>query len=257
MNSSQSLVSVITPTKNREHFFPLLKRCFLSQTYKNIEWLIYDDSQKKSEFFEEEIENNIFYFYSEKNLSIGEKRNWLIEHAKGDVIVHFDDDDYYSPIYIQTLLERLSDNGASFLNLRGFFLYHSTSNRYGYWDITKQDGLHYLFGPGEKGLVQFSNKNRILNLEISYGFGYCYKREVCENIKFPNKNWQEDVDFATQVVRRYNSFGIMDNLGLCIHFIHFFNTSRSFPQFLIPEIIVNRFFQSKIINEYIEIGKKI
>ena len=63
MNLSQSLVSVITPTKNREYFFPLLRRCFLSQTHKNIEWLIFDDSQKKSKFFDEETADNISYFF--------------------------------------------------------------------------------------------------------------------------------------------------------------------------------------------------
>ena len=29
--------------------------------------------------------------------SLGEKRNWLVQHASGEYVAHFDDDDYYAP----------------------------------------------------------------------------------------------------------------------------------------------------------------
>ena len=37
------LVSCITPTYNRRHFSPRAVRCFLSQDYPNLEWVILDD----------------------------------------------------------------------------------------------------------------------------------------------------------------------------------------------------------------------
>ncbi len=251
----EPLVSIITPTKDRPQFLPLLKKCVLSQSYKNLEWLIFDDSREKSIKFLDE-NSRIQYFYSKNVLSIGEKRNHLIENASGELIIHFDDDDLYAPNYTKFFVESIMKNEQDFLNLRGFFLYHSNTKRYGYWDLTKQNGIHFLFGPDEKGLVQF-DKTRgkvIPDLLISYGFGYCYKKNIYGEIKYPEINWQEDVKFAKTVSKFHRVGGVIDNVGLCMHFIHARNTSRSFPQYLIPEFMIPQFFNYEHIVNYINAG---
>ena len=103
---SLPLVSIITPTFNRPEFLNLVLECVLGQSYENIEWIILDDSLEPNLNFMEKLTGKSFtYIHSEKKLSIGEKRNQLIEAASGEYIVHFDDDDFYNQDYIQAFFE--------------------------------------------------------------------------------------------------------------------------------------------------------
>ena len=88
------MVSVITPTCDRDRFLNNALRYFRSQDYENIEWLILDDSPQRTESLNGIEDRNIFYQHVDGKISIGEKRNILIEKARGEIIVQFDDDDY-------------------------------------------------------------------------------------------------------------------------------------------------------------------
>ncbi len=254
---SSPKVTINTPTKNRHHFLPLIGKCVEQQNFENLEWLILDDSNERFKPFETKMSSNIKYIYSDKKITIGEKRNIIISEAKGDIIINFDDDDYYSPNYVSHIVSIIEQNGFDFLNLRGFFLHHSLSDKYAYWDLSKQNGLHFEFGPSELKSVIFddSKSELIPNLSISYGFGYAYKKSVWKEIKIPDLDWKEDVEFALKVREQFKIGGVFDNIGLCMHFIHSNNTSLSYPQFILPERLVGRFFNIENINEYMNAGR--
>ena len=80
---------------------------------------------------------------SAKKFSIREKRNPLIDKAKGEIIVQFDDDDYYCPDYVRTMAANLANLNADLINLRGWFLYDCRSRFFGYWNLMQKEGLHY------------------------------------------------------------------------------------------------------------------
>ena len=91
-------VSVITPTYNRRHMFKLAVYNWLHIDYPRdkIEWIIVDDSepgQTVADLLPKD--ENIKYYYIDKKLSIGNKRNKCIELCKYDYICCMDDDDYY------------------------------------------------------------------------------------------------------------------------------------------------------------------
>jgi glycosyltransferase involved in cell wall biosynthesis len=46
----------------------------------------------------------LLYLGDNKNMTVGEKRNWLVKMAKGDYVVFVDDDDRIAPDYVSTLL---------------------------------------------------------------------------------------------------------------------------------------------------------
>ena len=98
-------VSVITPTKNRPHFFKNILRNFIRQDYadNNMELIIGDDSDISYEGIIPNVDN-IKYFHTEK-MPIGKKRNYLIEKSKGDIIVFMDDDDYYPNDKVSYIVE--------------------------------------------------------------------------------------------------------------------------------------------------------
>ena len=96
--SELPLVSVCTPTFNRRPFIGALVQCFLAQDYppEKLEWHILDDGSDPIGALLP-AKANVHYHYLPKKMSLGAKRNWLHQKAKGAIIVYMDDDDYYPP----------------------------------------------------------------------------------------------------------------------------------------------------------------
>jgi glycosyltransferase involved in cell wall biosynthesis len=107
------LVSVCTPTFNRRPFIPMMFQCFKNQTYPahRIEWIIVDDGTDKIEdLVHASGISQIRYFSLPNKMALGEKRNYMHTHAKGNIIVYMDDDDYYPPERISHAVERLTED---------------------------------------------------------------------------------------------------------------------------------------------------
>lgn len=109
------MVSVLTPTFNRRKFIPTAIACYKAQEYPHdrMEWLILDDgTDKVKDLFDkataEGVKNIRYYALPEgEKLPIGAKRNRLNEMAKGDIVVCWDDDDYYPPERIKKAVTKL------------------------------------------------------------------------------------------------------------------------------------------------------
>ena len=238
-------ISVITPTLNRSSHLMRCYACFQSQHYQNAEWLIYDDSPLHNDFFARLDEKNIFYTHSPIKRTIGEKRNFLINQASGNLIINFDDDDYYAPTYLSEMSKLMDASQCDLLNLRGFFLYHSILNIFAYWDLNIKTGQHYKMSRTELEMVFFdeSNNQGLLDTHLGYGFGWAFKKKIWEKSPYQNIDWNEDGDFALRALRHgFTLNGIMDDKGLCLHHIHGANISVSFPQYILPHNLVYHFF---------------
>lgn len=101
---ARPFVSVITPTYNRRRYFQGSLECFLQQTYPRdrMEWLILDDGTETLEDLVLAAKSthptlNIRYIRVPEKLPLGAKRNRLNREARGEIIVCWDDDDYYPP----------------------------------------------------------------------------------------------------------------------------------------------------------------
>ena len=130
------LVTCIMPTKDRPDWVKQSIKLFEEQTYPNRQLLIFDDSHKSNEaacqtdFFErweraQAVENatysGVTYFHTggerlERLLTLnptsapwtlGRKRNEMVRTAMGDIICHWDDDDYYAPNRIARQVEMM------------------------------------------------------------------------------------------------------------------------------------------------------
>lgn len=108
---ARPFVSCVTPTYNRAKFLPYLIYQFNYQTYptNRRELIIIDDSPTSNEQLVKDLntDNNIRYVYLSEKINLGKKRNMLNELAKGDIIVAFDDDDYYPPEKVSFLVSRM------------------------------------------------------------------------------------------------------------------------------------------------------
>lgn len=96
------------PTYNRRLFVPQALRYFLRQNYPNRELVIVDDGTDKIEDLVP-ADERIIYISLEARTSIGYKRNLAVEQSNGEIIAHWDDDDWYHESYLETLIRRLSE----------------------------------------------------------------------------------------------------------------------------------------------------
>jgi glycosyltransferase involved in cell wall biosynthesis len=121
-------VSVVTPTYNRRMFIPTLIDIYRAQTFPKdkMEWIIIDDGRDKvNDLFEEasKIIPNIRYIYKDEKMRLGAKRNELNKEARGSIIVAMDDDDYYPPDRVSSVVAAFKKNpkielaGSSEMNL--------------------------------------------------------------------------------------------------------------------------------------------
>jgi hypothetical protein len=89
-------ISIITLTRDRRAFIPLLKYCRVAQSYpeSKVEWVIVDDGADPIKELITDMPN-VKYILVDTPLTIGAKRNLAIEYASHDVLVMMDDDDVY------------------------------------------------------------------------------------------------------------------------------------------------------------------
>jgi len=243
-------VSIITPTFNREQFLPLAHRCFRAQTYHDLEWLVLDDSPAPSAYLQAHGDPRVRYFHSAERLPIGRKRNRLIAEAAGDVIVQFDDDDYYSPGYVARMVARLNE-GFDLVKLSAWFLYSVPYRSLGYWDLTVKEGRHYRWspqeGPPQVIVVRPTSDPAVANNHLGFGFSYVFRRKVWEAIPFSDDaDWNEDTPFAVAADRAFRVLHFKDRRGLCLHILHEGNISRSFPQYRLPRLLLRWLFPAAV-----------
>jgi glycosyltransferase involved in cell wall biosynthesis len=151
-------VSIITPTFNRPALLAAQAAIVRAQSMQDFEWLILDDSPQPCAYFADLVDSRIRYHHlAAAPMLVSAKRNWLCERAKAPVIAQFDDDDYYAPGYLATMLAQLKETGADITKLSAWFVYSAQLKRLGYWDTANMLGLHFTFGP-EPVLNAFFNK---------------------------------------------------------------------------------------------------
>jgi hypothetical protein len=107
-------VSICTPTFNRRPFIPSMLKCFEQQDYPKdrMEWIIVDDGTDK---IGDLVAGHpqVTYFPLDKKLLLGQKRNFMHEKTRGDILVYMDDDDYYPPQRVSHAVDMLLKNPSA------------------------------------------------------------------------------------------------------------------------------------------------
>jgi glycosyltransferase involved in cell wall biosynthesis len=240
------LVSIITPTFSRDEFLVQTLRWVQEQTYPNIEWLVLDDSPAPSRSLAGCGDPRLRYEHIGQRLTIGEKRNRLVNMARGEFVAHFDDDDYYAPRFLETMVAGLETQEADFANLSSWYLFDVRHDLFGFWYLRQTTGVHYLCHADGLRLTQFTAQNNatLLNNYLGYGFTYVYRRAVWEAAPFPALDWGEDAQFVTAAAARFQLLSFQDQSGLVLHVLHENSTSSCFPQYRLPTFLLQTLFGS-------------
>jgi glycosyltransferase involved in cell wall biosynthesis len=243
-------ISIITPTFNRHALLQAQHAHVLAQSEQNFEWLILDDGPQASAYFAGLSDPRIRYHHLQgAKMRVSAKRNWLCERSAAPVIAQFDDDDYYAPRYLATMLARLSQTGADITKLSAWFVYSAQLKRLGYWDTAALLGLHFTFGP-DPVLNAFFNTtvpDNMKNNYAGYGFSYVFKKSMWEKAPFPHVEYASDFGFVSAgLARGCRLDHFADTDGLCLHILRRDNMSKSFPQYLLPDFMLEKLFPADL-----------
>jgi glycosyltransferase involved in cell wall biosynthesis len=140
------------------------------------------------------LENQIIPFYTHLveivlnvdngEMTIGEKRNWLYQNAKGEYVCSVDDDDEIANIYVQMIVKAL-DTRPDAVALNG--TYSENGRMKGTWDISAYNP----YADGQKnGRPHYLRYHNHLSP---------MKREIALRFPFPHVRHEEDFAFAKAI----------------------------------------------------------
>ncbi|HEU4742142.1 MAG TPA: glycosyltransferase [Meiothermus sp.] len=165
------LVSCIMPTYNRRAFVPEAIEHFLRQDYEPRELLILDDGE---DCVADLIPSDprIRYVRLEHRLTVGVKRNRACELAKGELIAHWDDDDWHAPHRLSYQVRELLAAGAEVCGLQTLLFY----------DPVRDQAWKYVYPAGQRFWLS--------------GSSLCYFKSFWRRHPFPGVNVGEDSRFV-------------------------------------------------------------
>lgn len=194
----QPLVSCIMPTANRQKFIPFTIDYFLHQDYKNTELVIIDDGIEPAKALIPDDSKIKYFYYPNKIGTIGIKRNIACEKASGEIIVHWDDDDWYAQDWISRQVDAQLSTGADITGLNKAIFYSPMLDQKYIYEDTDEDKPWVLGGT------------------------MAYKKSFWEAHKFVDLQVGEDYDFV------WNSKGkifAIDYTDGFVAILHAHNTS--------------------------------
>lgn len=191
------LVSCIMPTSNRRAFVPQAIQGFLRQDYPNKELVIVDDG---TDPIADCVPSDprIRYVRLTRWLNTGAKRNVACAEARGEVIAHWDDDDWYRSDRLRTQILELYRGGAQVCGQSRVLFYDPLSDRA--YRYASREGTPWVHGATQ-----------------------VYRRSYWERVKFPEVQIGEDVMFVASL--RGKSLRNLRDKDLCVCMIHSGNTS--------------------------------
>ncbi|QNK63800.1 glycosyltransferase family 2 protein [Pedobacter sp. PAMC26386] len=164
------LVSCITPTANRQKFIPFAIDNFLKQSYPNAELVIIDDGINSNASL---IPNHpkIKFFYTEPLGTIGIKRNYACGKASGEIIMHWDDDDYYAPDWINRLTDALLTSEADIAGLNRVVFYSPSVDKRWMYEDTELD-KPWLCGATMTYRKSFWQQHPFIDLQVGEDYDF-------------------------------------------------------------------------------------
>jgi glycosyltransferase involved in cell wall biosynthesis len=186
------------PTADRRRFVPTAIRYFLRQDYPSRELVILDDgSDSVADLVPDDA--RIRYIRLDRHLVLGEKRNRACELARGEVMVHWDDDDWQASHRVRYQVEELERSRA---------------------DLCGSNRVLYLCEDGKRAwLYEFPETRR----RWLAGNGLCYRKSLWERSPFPSIARGEDTQFVWS--REAKNLAVHADHRYFVGLVHATNTS--------------------------------
>lgn len=196
---SSKLLSVIVPIYNCELYLEECIESICNQTYKNLEIILVDDgSTDNSPKICDEYakKDNRIRVIHQPNSGVSTSRNTALDMSTGSYVVFMDADDTILPEAFELAVEIVEKHNLDFVR---FFAYRSGNGGNGTGKVTLSLEDEY----------QERIKKCIVN-EWAFGWGRVYKKELWENIRFPDGRIFEDSVVALYITEKAKRCGTID-----------------------------------------------
>ena len=187
------MISCICPTRNRQGLIELAVTSFLNQTYKDSELVILDDGCPPT-VIPENPRIRYIRLSPVGRLTTGQKRNKCCENACGEVIAHFDDDDWSHPLRLEEQLARLKDG----IQVTGYHLIQ-------FYDMDQKRAFELKTG------------------EAALGTSQMYFKSYWERHRFRPQKFKEDVHFSNEA-EKAGVLSMVSGIGRIVARRHSHNT---------------------------------
>ena len=200
-NKKKPLISVIMNCYNGEKYIYKSVRSILSQSYKNLELIFWDNcsTDKSLKIVKNFKDKRIRYFKSDKFLNLYDARNLAIKKANGEFVTFLDTDDWWKKNKIIKQLDKIKNSNDNVkLIYSNFYIYKNKKN--------------HIFS--KKNLPEGKITQNLLN---SYCVGLLTifaKKEIFNQNIFDKKlNIIGDFDFVIRVSKKYNISCVQEPLA--------------------------------------------
>jgi glycosyltransferase involved in cell wall biosynthesis len=163
--------TAVCPTYNRRQYIPSMLACFLSQTLTDSELIIVDDGTDSIADLIPENPRIKYIRLEGPRRTTGLKHNIACEQARGEFIVHLDDDDWSAPGRIAHQVSELENSEKQMLTYHNILYLNVLTHRV------------YRYHPGYRG--------------TTYGATLCYRKAWWEQHQFEDIMIGEDTNFGT------------------------------------------------------------
>lgn len=158
-------VTCLCLTKDRRQWLPKAIECFQAQTYPNRELLIVADGDDVTDLVPNDTRIRLLRITS--GFLIGAKRNFGVGRALGDIVAHWDDDDYSAPGRLADQVNRMQSENKSVT---------------GYHTMRFTDGTKWWLYRGQP--------------YFALGTSLCYRKQWALGHPFPERQVGEDNEFG-------------------------------------------------------------
>jgi predicted O-methyltransferase YrrM len=193
------LVSCIMPTADRRAFVPQAIRYFLRQDYPSRELIVLDDGADPVDDLAGG-DPRVRYVRLDTRQTLGAKYNLAGQFARGDIMIHWDDDDWMADWRLSYQVENLLMHpGDTLSGLARLFFY----------DPRAAAAWEYIYPAAERPWVA--------------GATFCYSRDFSERHRFPDLNEGADTVFVWEL--REATVAVLPKHDFYVGMVHARNTS--------------------------------
>ena len=197
------LVSCVMPTADRRRHVARAIAYFLRQDYANRELVVLDDGHDRVQDLMPD-DPRVRYIALDGRLMLGEKRNRACELARGEIIVHWDDDDWQAPHRLSYQASELQRHDAPVCGLHRMLYFDPATTR-AWWYEYPLRVRRWLAGPS-----------------------LCYRKETWHRNPFERVAVGEDSRFVWS--RHTGTPLVLDDHRFTAALMHTGNTSRKQPR---------------------------
>ncbi len=218
MIAGNPLVSCVMPTWNRRGFIPAAVDCWLRQTYANRELVVLDDGDEPVGDLLPRDER-IRYAFEKGRRVTGDKRNRVVELARGEIVCHFDDDDWSAADRVEFQVRTLRESGRE---VTGFAVML-------FWDVAHQCVRRY----------------RSHMAGYVCGTSLCYTRDFWKGHRFRSKQEASDNDFVYPILRRIAASPDGSHMVARIHGCHHTSAKTGITETVSRDLVPPAFWENE------------